>query len=292
MKIHTSLVHILFYCLVTTAPFITFTTIHAETRQKNTLRLGLPAGFIDHFPLSEGVIYSHTFPYELFKEKGFTIIVREFPARRLPIALKSGQIDCILGIESLLENNTNTMMRSRHPTSRLTWYIYHKNTWQPNWPPDEEFRHKFGKSKDSSDSLREEYNLNVTHGPSYDSMVKMVNLGRADYWIDSGIGFRTVTPGLIKSEQENFSIKSLLKRNLYVYFNKTQRALNLLAIYNKSYMNLLQKGDYAALYYKNASNFSESTTTEDTIQFIRSTSPNLSIPDQKPASLIFKHTPL
>ncbi|MBN4055122.1 hypothetical protein JYU12_00100 [bacterium AH-315-K03] len=274
---------ILILWAATVLSLITSASIRALEIEENTLRLGLHEGFVEIFPESKGIIYAHAIPYELFKMEGFKLNIVEYPARRLPISLKNDRVDLILSTEGLLGKKSDQILRSTYPTSVVTWHIYYKNdkSWEPVWPPDDMFLSKTGKSNHSSVSLKTQFGLNLTQAFGFDAVVKMVNMGRVDYWIETGIGYRSVSAGLIKSEKEGFILKGLLKRSLYVYFQNTPRGRQLLEIYNANYLKMLQRGDFALIYYKYAKNSLGSTTIEDTIELIKSINPTLIIPPQK-----------
>ncbi len=165
-------------------------------------------------------MWSDAVIHEVFSEQGFDIEMIEYPAKRLSLSLHKNLIDTYLGSTKSLGNFSTDFIRSDLPVSVVDWYIYydHRNNWTPSWPPDAVFRKKIGKSKLSSESFKNEWNLNISQSANEDSIVKMVNLGRADYWLENRTGARTLSEGLLRSSQQGFTYSVLLFRPLFVFF--------------------------------------------------------------------------
>lgn len=248
------------------------------------ITLGIYEGLSKKFPESKGLMWSDRILSEVYRRAGYTITLREYPARRLAMTLARGDIDVYISSEESVGRipYQDKFIRSELPASIVTWYIYYnqRKNWVPTWPPDNFMREKIGKSRQSSESLKTHWGLQVTQSASTDAMVKMVNLGRADYWIDNRSGLRSVTPGLLKSPDQGFIYAPLFARGLYFYFQKEAQGKKLAAVFNAGFKQLLSNGKYRQSYHIGDPNPELSDTVDQSIQYFKANYPGLIIAPQ------------
>lgn len=235
------------------------------------------------YPKSNGVVLSEAVAIAAFKRAGFAIDLDEFPAKRLATSLQEDNIDSFISSEASIGELGENFLRSELPLTRLAYYIYFdgKKDWQPQWPPDVEFIGKIGRSRSSSTSLKDYDKLNVALANSYESCVKMVNSGRADYWLDNVTGSRTLTPGLML-EKEGFVYRYLFSRSIYLYFQNTERGQQLKKIFDQGYLDILQSREFLQIYYGDMDGDLSSTTGFELIEYLRNEHPELGVPEQLP----------
>lgn len=242
-----------------------------DNQVKETVRLGIYAGLTDSYPESQGVMWSDRVVATVFLEAGLSYRSLEHPARRLALTLESGDIDCYLSTPQTMQLSAHKdkFIHSKLPVSVITWFIYfdHRKKWQPVWPPDDIMLKKIGKSKQSSESLRNGWRLNITQSATSDAIAIMVHSGRVDYWIDNSTGLRTLSKNLFKSKEEGFSYDPLFRRPLLVYFQKSTRGRMLLDIFNQGFMTLLSQGRYRDTYHLDDRNPARSRAVDQTLLY-------------------------
>ncbi len=255
----------------------------AENLAGQTLNFGIYQGFLKRFPETNGIRWSDTVAHAIFSAEEMNIEVKEFPPKRLALALSKGDIDIFLSSRESLGKYADQFLQAKLPVSVVTWNIYYKdaNGWEPSWPADAVFKQKIGKSQQSSESLKKTAGLKITQAGSFDAIVKMVNAGRADYWVDNRIGIRNVSPGLIKGKEEGFIYRPLFSRGLYFYFQNNDKGKALLSAFNLRFEQLLNDGLYLKTYYDNDTVSIDTNTADETLAFIRNEFPDFPIPEQQ-----------
>lgn len=266
--------------------FVAGITLCSWAGSESSLRVGIYEGLSAKFKHTNGVMWSDRVLTMVFEQAGYQIRYAEYPARRLALTLFRGDIDVYLSsAESISRSKYQTdFIRSALPVSVVTWFIYfdHRNQWQPSWPPDALMRSKIGKSRQSSESLKTHWHLQVTQSASVDAMVKMVNLARADYWVENGTGLRVLSPGLLKTPEQGFSYQPLFVRPLYIYFRKSPRGRSLANSYDQGFKILLNKGDYRRVYHIEDPNPELSDTVTQTLAYLKKHHSGMFIAPQKP----------
>ncbi len=247
-------------------------------------RMGIYAGYLERFSDSKGIRWSDNIAYKVFADKGLNISVTEFPAKRLALSLETGKIDTFVSSNESLGSYADSFLRAKFPVAITTWYIYYDHTkgWVPAWPPDPIFKGKIGESQQSAESLTRLYQLNITQAAGFDAIVNMVNLGRADYWLESRVGLRLLSPNLLKTTAEGFTSRPLFRRGIYMFFQNTERGRWFKKVYDEGFEKILADGLYVKTYYKNDPDSKDTFTTNETIQFIRTAFPDFYVPEQNP----------
>lgn len=262
--------------------FLQTSLLSAQENPALVYRYGLYAGTIDRFPNTEGIGWADSIAYEIFSQAGYTIDIITFPARRLPLMLSSNEIDSFPLSKESLDRLSGNFLLSKYPLSVITWKIYYNNqkNWKPVWPPDDIFRQKIGKSKQSSISLKEGYGLNISQSDSFLSTIKMVNLGRVDYWIDNESGMKSFREGDRFIAQKGFVFETIFRRGLYLVFLNTERGRKLNDIFSTGVEKLIREGNFAKVFYKNDKYMLDTHTADDTMIYIQKKFPLMEIPDQ------------
>ena len=272
---------------VSTNTIFVIITLHCSTlfaaSDSLNFRFGLYAGLTQKYPQTQGVMWSDRVVVEVFKASGIHTNLEEFPARRLALALEQNLIDGYLSSAETMQSglHKDTFLPSGLPLSVITWFIYydHRSNWVPVWPPDELFLSKSGKSKQSSESLKTIWHLDIGMSPSSDSIASMVNSGRLDYWIDNITGIRTLAQSPLKSEEQGFTYEPLFDRPLIIYFQDTHRGKQFRAAFNTKFKALLRSGKYRATYHANDSASGNSQSVNQTIRYYGENYPNVEFND-------------
>ena len=216
---------------------------------------------------------------EVFTKEGYTISSSEYPPRRLSILLINDKIDVYIASFEFPGAARPKILSSQLPISVVNWFIYYNsNLWEPQWPPGETFRKKIGKSYQSSESLAQDWSLTISSSASVDAIVKMVNVGRADYWLESPAGTKSLTPGLLKTIEEGYIRKPIFVRPLYAYFQNTKRGRQNLSIFDAGYLEIIKQGRLHQVYHRQDPDAAQSTTVQQTIDFIKSNYPGINPP--------------
>ena len=266
-------------CLIFAFFFSYFESALADTGDK-TIHHGTYTGFKERFPDSDGIVWSESFLKVIFEQAGYTLDVKEFPAKRLPLVLQDETIDSFVSTRESLENNFN-FLESKFPTTTLAYIIYYRKDgdWVPTWPPDATLAGKNGRSKTLPLSLVQEHKLKLDLLPTFDACIKMVNAGRVDYWLDNISGLANATPGLLQRSEE-FRFKRLFGLGLYMYFPNTERGKQLRDIYDAGIAEILKQGEFVNIYYQYDSRTRDLRAANETIKFIRDLYPDMLIPEQ------------
>ncbi len=266
--------------------FCCATLLNADTHEQKIYRYGLYAGNSERFPDTQGIGWSDSIPYEIFSKAGYKIEVIELPAKRLQAAFLKGDIDSFILSKESLAQLKGKFLPSKYPLSTIAWKIYYDKTkgWSPVWPPDVVFKSKVGKSKQSAKNLKTKFGLNVSMSSSFNSVFKMVNAGRADYWVDNESGVKSFTPDSGQSIPEGFVFETLFRRGLYLIFRDDEKGRLFHNILTEGMDELISAGEFGRVYYANDLYFIDTNTVDNTMEFIRSEFPEKKIPDQKKPS--------
>lgn len=259
---------------------------------EETVRYGIRKNVVSQFPDKNGVFWSHGVSDEIFTKAGYQSKVVPRPAKRLPLSLNNDEIDIFYTTDVGLGEFKNQFIRAKLPTAMMSFYIYydHRKNWQPVWPPDNTFKQKIGKSVHSSIPLREHDQLNISMATSFDAPVKMVNLNRADYYIEHEGGFVSVTPGLLKIPAQGFTTKVLFLKGVYAFFQKNDKGRQLEKLYNTEQLALYKRGELGRVFFNNTPVYVGSKAVDDAVRFINDTYPQLNLPEQ-PSGKIADTTP-
>ncbi|MFT5691013.1 MAG: hypothetical protein ACI92E_000338 [Oceanicoccus sp.] len=253
------------------------------TVDHESVRFGIYAGYLGRFPDTKGIRWSDNIAHKIFTDKGMNIDIEEFPAKRLTHSLATDKIDTFVSSRESLGQYSNVFLQAKLPASVTTWYIYYDHTkgWIPDWPPDQIFKEKIGESQQSAQSLRQFFQMDISQAAGFEAIVEMVNLGRADYWLESRIGIRSVSPDLLKSTAEGFTSRPLFSRGIYMFFQDTDRGRRLKKVYDEGLEKMLEDGLYVKTYYQYDTKKTDTFTTDETITFIRDEYPDVNIPKQQ-----------
>lgn len=259
-----------------------FANTGAENQQK-VVRLGVPTGFKKLFPEADGVVWTDTLFKVIFERAGYRVETLESPAKRTPFLLVSQKVDSFLSANESLGSYRDKLLQAKYPGTSLAMFIYYNahGDWKPSWPPDAEFKRKRGVSKQSESSLRADEGLNVLQVTHFDSCIKMVNAGRADYWIDNITGYTNSTPGLMRVPTGEFAYREIFRIPIYMFFEPSERGRELKEIYDRGIEQILANGEYLQIYYKYDKRFFSSQDGELAVKQIKTLFPDLPVPEQK-----------
>lgn len=251
----------------------------AERTQATEVRLGVFDRLGPRYSVSEGDFWDDAIIKEAFAKQGFSIRQLEYPAKRIYLALPRNNIDAHISSVQAMAMYNHQYIKSSLPVMVMTWYIYFdaRKPWQPTWPPDAAFVSKAGRSKVSTLTLRRE-GLNITTAFSYSSVVKMVNLGRIDYWIDPDLSAQSLPQGLLKTRDEGYRYQALFERAIHLFFQATDRGQRLKNSFDTGYKTLLQNGEYLHHFYREDPDSSNNTVGVTSINYLRKNYPELQIP--------------
>lgn len=254
-------------------------------------RLGIHQNLISQYPGKNGLFWTYGIALKIFQTAGYQTVVLARPAKRLALSLKNNQIDFVSSSVEALNLDKKQYIRSELPIAMLSFYIYynHSNSWQPVWPPDEIFKQKIGKSVHSAETLRELSGLNISLATSLDAPVKMVNMGRADYYMESKAGMVMVSAGLLKKPAQGFTTKVLFLRPIYAMFQNTPRGQHLAQLFDRASLRLYQSGEFGKVFFANAPVYVGSQTVDDAVSYINDHRPSLNIPPQTVNRVIKKY---
>lgn len=250
---------------------------------KQTIKFGVNSNFVKFYQQHDKLRWSHSIVQDLLERAGYQVKVLARPALRLPLSLKRQEIDVFLSSDGF-EHSQYGFIRSRLPISLIRFIIYYdsKLGWRPSWPPDQNFKDKIGKSVQSTKALKRQYGLNVSQAFSFDAPVKMVNLGRADYYIENSGGFSQVSKGLLKAKTQGFSREVLYKRPIYLFARDEPGYQSLMKSIENHYLDLLMSRQYAVLFYRNDKRPEVKDSTKVLIEYINNNYQGLKVPTQLP----------
>lgn len=233
---------------------------------------------------------AYNIPKVIFAQQGYDITVMEYPGKRLPLTVAHGDVDLSLASRFTLAPYGDKLISTDLPVAVLTFNIYYHNKshWTPVWPPDAVFKNKLGKSKISSVLLANKYGLNISQASNVDSIVKMVNLKRIDYWLEYASSDTLVAPGLFNTQDNEFNYTALFSLPTYIYFRNTQRGKRLKQIYDRGLLDLLQQGKFITTYFEQTPPGPIDSTIL-TLAYIKQNHPELNIPQQLPITTL-KHS--
>lgn len=265
---------------------------YAQPNAKSqALKIGIQTGLARLYPEYNGLALAYNIPKVIFTNQGYDITAIEYPGKRLPLTVAHGDVDLSLASKFSLEPYGDKLISAELPVAVLTYKIYYnsKDNWTPVWPPDDRFKHKVGKSKISSVLLANRFGLNISQARTVDSIVKMVNVGRIDYWLEYSSSGLLVTPGLINRRSKKFNYQALFSLPTYIYFQNTKRGRLLKKIYDQGLLALFQQGEFVTTYFSQMPPDAIDSTIL-TLAYIRQKHPELQIPQQHPLSTL-KHSP-
>ena len=202
------------------------------------------------------------------------------PSKRMPWSLKGGDIDTMqasaLARSSRSAGDTDSFIQSEMPVFSYNVLLYYKAStrWKPEWPPT-------ATMLENSRGVTMNYNYlqlrgyDLTQIPGYASGAKMVNYGRADYWIDA-IPVALLGP-LIQSREKGFITEKYMDNPLFLLFNDDERGRRFKSIWDEEVANLYRGGDlYRQVFLKDLESDYFTNAVEDFITYLQNNYPEFS----------------
>ena len=193
----------------------------------------------------------------LFEQLGYQVEFRPTPAKRMPYSLASGIIDGYPSSQlrrsiELRHMGNDGFLQVSYPETVTDIHVYYKKSsrWTPSWPPNEEFiRNARGVS------LNYNYfslaGFNILQIGDYQAGFKMVNFGRADFWVD-GISSNEAFAALEKTESDGFAKMHLTHNPLFLTMRDEQREREIKTQWDVAFAELFAQPElFKAIYLEN-----------------------------------------
>ncbi len=190
----------------------------------------------------------------LFEQIGYQVEFRQTPSQRMPYSLKSGAIDAYSSSQlrrsiELEHFGDDGFMQVSYPETVTDIYVYYKESlnWEPSWPPEDDF-------VEGARGVSLNYNyfslsgFNILRIGDYVAGYKMVNYGRADYWVDS-ITSRGDLAKYVKTESDGYLKKHLTHNPLFLTFRDNEEWRKIKTLWDQAYRDLYQQKErYKSIY--------------------------------------------
>lgn len=247
------------------------------------LRFGINQNFTRLFDDPEKIKWSYAIPKHVLEQAGYDVKVVFRPSLRLPVSLERNDVNLIISTEPTMRQYSGNFIRSELPVGIVDFFIYYdlRRGWQPVWPPDATFKQKIGKSVQSALALKSLFNSNIKQAATFDAAVKMVNLGRLDYYIENSAGLSLISDGLLRSEQQGFKLEVLYTTPAFVYFRDTPVSRNILANFNRQLLTLFLQGEFSSVFYRHVDMAERQDSVKILVNYINANYKPLLIPAQK-----------
>lgn len=255
----------------------------AQDTSAAPVRFGINSKLVERYPNFKGLVGAYRVAESAFNAAGLEVVAIKRPAQRLNLSLVRDEIDLHITSLEVIEPFQDKIIASRLPITSLPIVMYHRQTenWTPQWPPDEVFKNKIGKSVQAPTMIKQRYGLNVSRSPNFKVAANMVRLSRADYFIDSLAAFSDLILDPESMLDDGYTITQLYNNLFFVAFADTPRGNLLNKKFDQNYIKILQQQRYQTLYQQHLERDADARTTLETIKTIRRRYPDLGIPAVK-----------
>lgn len=180
---------------------------------------------------------------EVLKQQGLELSITWAPRKRMTSLLEEDSVDLLVLTDDDAVMNSGNYIRSNYVATFMTIGMYYQNQsdWTPTWPPDSRLQSAQGVTVNLF-RLIDSHNLKLNRVSEYDDGVKMVNLGRADYVLDSIWALENARDDhnqlLMKTVDQGFAARELYKYVFYFWFKDNPRGNALKTIIDEAHRDL------------------------------------------------------
>ncbi len=181
----------------------------------------------------------------LFEKHGYLVEFAQIPAKRMPYAIKQGYIDAYsssnlrrnIELEHLGQDG---LIQAQYPEIITGIIVYYKMSeeWQPSWPPQKEFIEK-ARGASMNYNYLTMMGFNMVQVGGYEAGFKMINYGRADYWVDN-IPTQGPFAEQFKSEADGYKRELLTFNELYLVFPDNDWGRELKEVWDNAFAELYE----------------------------------------------------